>query len=105
MRHMLDATKLIGEYVSRGREAFDGDSALRDAIVYQIIVIGEASKAVVAADKSIIAEMPEIEWSPWARMRDRVTHKYWATDREMVWSTAQTDAPSCVKTSVRRSLV
>jgi uncharacterized protein with HEPN domain len=61
--------------VARGRDTFDRDSALRDAIVYQIIIIGEAAKAVVAADKDIPRDVPEVEWSSWARMRDKVTHQ------------------------------
>lgn len=51
MRHMLEAAEAIGHYVERGRAAFDRDPAIRDAIVYQIVVVGEAAKAVVAADE------------------------------------------------------
>ena len=32
----------------RGRDAFDADPAVRDAILYQIIVLGEAAKAALA---------------------------------------------------------
>lgn len=88
---MLDAAETIGRYVERGREAFDRDPAIRDAIVYQIVVVGEAAKAVVAADPSIETEFPEIEWSLLAKMRDKVTHQYWAVDVEVVWSTAERD--------------
>ena len=64
--------------MARGRSAFDADSAVREAIVYQIVVLGEAAKAVIAADASLASEVPEIEWSLLARMRDKVTHQYWA---------------------------
>jgi uncharacterized protein len=93
MRHMIAASKLITEYVARGQTAFDEDSVIRDAIAFQIIVIGEAAKAVVAADKTIQEQAPEIEWSPWARMKDRITHQYWAIDPAIVWSTATQDVP------------
>jgi uncharacterized protein with HEPN domain len=43
MKHMLAAAQIIETYVARGRNTFGGDSALRDAIVYQIIIIGEAA--------------------------------------------------------------
>ncbi len=85
---MVEAVDRIIEYAGRGRAAFDQDQALRDAIVYQVIVLGEAAKAVVAADPSLQTDLSEIEWSPIARMRDRLTHHYWTTDREVVWSTA-----------------
>jgi uncharacterized protein with HEPN domain len=79
--------------VARGRELFDADSIARDAILYQIVVLGEASKAVVAAEPSIAAELSGIEWSALARMRDRVTHQYWKTNPGIVWATATTDVP------------
>lgn len=88
---MLAATEAIGRYVARGRATFDSDPALRDAIVYQIVVVGEAAKAVVAADPSLEGELPQIEWSLLAKMRDKVTHQYWAIDQETVWSTAKQD--------------
>jgi uncharacterized protein with HEPN domain len=91
MRHMLAAAEAIERYVARGRAAFDSDPALRDAIVYQIVVVGEAAKAVVAADASLEAELPQIEWPLLAKMRDKVTHQYWAIDEAIVWATAEKD--------------
>jgi uncharacterized protein with HEPN domain len=88
---MIGAADAIASYVRRGRAAFDGDSTVREAILYQIIVIGEAAKAVVAADDTIAPAVPTVEWSLWAKMRDRITHQYWATDHEIVWSTAARD--------------
>jgi len=93
IRHMCQAAEAIGKYVERGRAAFDSDSAIREAIVYQIAVMGEAAKAVLAADSSFEAEIPEVEWSLLAKMRDKVTHQYWAVDAEIVWSTADTIVP------------
>jgi uncharacterized protein with HEPN domain len=91
---MAEAADAIAVYVARGREAFDGDPAVRDAILYQIIVLGEAAKAAVAAAPDLEAAYPEVDWSPVARMRDRVTHHYWATDYEVVWATARDAVPA-----------
>jgi len=66
---MIAAANAIRSYVVRGRAAFDDDSTVRDAILYQIIVIGEAAKAVIAADETIAAETPTVEWSLWATDR------------------------------------
>lgn len=90
---MIAAAEAIERYVSRGRAAFDTDPAIRDAIVYQIVILGEAAKAVLAADPSIQDALPGVEWSPLVRMRDKVTHHYWAVDREIVWTTAERDVP------------
>ena len=56
-------------------------------------MIGEAAKAAVAADSTIESEFPGIEWSPWAKMRDVVTHQYWRTNHAIGWSTAGEDVP------------
>jgi uncharacterized protein len=100
---MLDATEAIQQYTDRGREAFDHDPAVRDAIVYQIVVVGEAAKAVVAADPAIEQEFPEIEWSLLSRMRDKVTHQYWAVDADVVWATAKRDMPA-IRAALKRAL-
>ena len=90
---MVEAADAIIGYTARGREAFEDDPALRDAILYQVVVLGEAAKAALAADRSLEAALPEVEFSPIARMRDRVAHHYWATDRDVVWSTATVAVP------------
>ncbi len=90
---MREAADAIIAYTARGREAFDSDAVLRDAILYQVVVLGEAAKAALAADPSVESALPEVEWSPIARMRDRVAHHYWATDREVVWATATVAVP------------
>ncbi|MGQ0714944.1 MAG: HepT-like ribonuclease domain-containing protein [Gemmatimonadaceae bacterium] len=93
LRHMVTAADTIAGYVGRGRGAFDTDPALRDAILYQIVVLGEAAKATLAADPALEGLFPGVEWRAMARMRDRVTHRYWATDAEVVWSTATRSVP------------
>lgn len=103
LRHMAEAGDAIAGYVARGRAAFDGEPAIRDAILYQIIVLGEAAKAALAADPSLEASHPAIDWSPVARMRDRVAHHYWTTDREIVWVTA-TDAVPALQRAIGEAL-
>jgi uncharacterized protein with HEPN domain len=90
---MREAADTIIAYTTRGREAFDGDAAGRDTMLYQIVVLGEAAKAKLATDPSIASALPEVEWSPIACMRDRVAHHYWATDRVVVWATATVAVP------------
>lgn len=90
---MLEASDAIMEYTKRGRSAFDRDPAVRDAILYRVVVLGEAAKAALTADPTLDSVLPEVEWSPIARMRDRVAHHYWATDGEVVWSTATSAVP------------
>jgi uncharacterized protein with HEPN domain len=90
---MVEAATSIGAYTARGRDAFENDPAVRDAILYQIIVLGEAAKAVAMADAALAEELSDVEWSLLARMRDRVAHRYWETDHDVVWATATKDIP------------
>jgi uncharacterized protein with HEPN domain len=90
---MASAVAAIESYAARGRDAFELDPALRDAILYQIIVLGEAAKEALKADPELPTRHPEVDWSPIIRMRDRVTHHYWTTDHEIVWGTATVDVP------------
>ena len=101
LRHIVEAAETIQTYATRGREAFDADQTLRDAILYQIVVIGEAAKSALDADPSIEDDLPEIEWSPMARMRDRVAHHYWATDNDVVWTTAVESVPKLYNALVK----
>lgn len=93
MQHMIEAADAIAGYVARGRAAFDTDEAVRDAILFRIVVIGEAAKAVVQRDPALARDLSDVEWSALARMRDRVTHQYWAIDSQIVWDTARDDIP------------
>lgn len=92
--HIRGAAAAINGYVERGRAAYDDDPAVGDAILYQLIVIGEAAKGVMQSDASLVEELPDVEWSLLAKMRDRLTHRYWATDPEIVWATATPDVPT-----------
>ncbi len=100
---MIAAADAVAGYVARGRDVCDADSAVREAIIYQIVVIGEAAKAVTAADATVVSDVPNVEWSLLARMRNKVTHQYWAVDREVVWSTAVRDVPQ-VRKAISKAL-
>jgi uncharacterized protein with HEPN domain len=95
---MLEAARSIEAYAARGREEFDNDSAVRDTILYQIVVLGEAAKVVAKGPASLGDELSEDELSLLSRMRDRVAHRYWETDHEIVWSTAINDIPPLITT-------
>jgi len=52
---------------------------------------------------SLEAALPDVEWSPTARMGDRVTHHYLATDRNVVWTTATESVPE-LRTALTNAL-
>ncbi len=81
-----EATQLV----ARGREAFENDVILRHAAKSIIADIGEAAKNL----EEFAGEIPGVPWTQIARMRDRVTHRYFDVDYGVVWDTLTSDLPT-----------
>lgn len=69
-----------------------------DAVMYNVAVIGEAVKALSQETKDLA---PEADWSPAARMRDVVIHRYTSTDPVIVDETVREDLPRLLAEVVR----
>jgi uncharacterized protein with HEPN domain len=83
---MIDAAEAVGQYIAgRQRQELDRDHMLLFAIVRAIEVIGEASAKVSAETR---AAFPAIPWSAIVSMRNRLIHRYFDIDTELVWVTA-----------------
>jgi uncharacterized protein with HEPN domain len=88
--HIHDALAAIAEYTALGREAFFGSKMMRDAVVRNIEIIGEAVKRL---PQEVTDRAPEIPWRNVAGMRDVIVHDYFAIDDEIVWSVVERDLP------------
>lgn len=91
LRDILDACRQVSAYVARGRAAFDSDPALLDAIVFRLVTIGEAAKAL--QQQGVHQQFPALPWSAMSRTRDRITHHYFRISPNIIWDTATTDIP------------
>jgi len=60
------------------------DAAYFDAILYRLIVIGEAIKAL---PPSVTAQIKGVPWSEVARLRDLLAHHYQQVDLEQIRET------------------
>ena len=60
------------------------------AVTKLIEMIGEASKAIPEESK---AEYMDIPWRQMAGMRDKLTHKYYGIDLQILWDTAVNKIP------------
>lgn len=63
------------------------------AILYYIIVIGEASKRISAPFRT---QHPNIPWRTMAGMRDRLTHAYDRVDLDLVWDAVNVSIPQLI---------
>jgi uncharacterized protein with HEPN domain len=71
-------------------DRFRGDPKTSSAVIFQLLIIGEASKRLPPA---FHADHPELPWSEIVRMRDRLIHHYRRTDLRQVWLTIEKDLP------------
>jgi len=100
LHSILDSIKQIEEYTKVGHDDFIAFRYWQDAIVRQLINIGEAVKHVTPASRK---SHPEIAWQKISGLQDVLTHDYLETDYEMVWIIAVNDL-NTLKTTVEELL-
>ncbi len=59
-----------------------------DALLYRLVVIGEAVKSLPA---ELLASQPQVPWSEIAKLRDLLAHHYYRVDAQIIRRTV--DAP------------
>ncbi len=86
LQHILEAIERIESYTKSGSETFFTNSMVQDAVVRNIQIIGEASRALSDEFK---AAHPEIPWREIAGSRNMLVHEYFRVDLEIVWTDVQ----------------
>lgn len=65
----------------------------QSAILYQVIVMGEATKRLSSEFRT---QHPDIPWKDIAGMRDILTHQYDQLNLNTIWDVIQTDIPELI---------
>lgn len=76
---------------SQDLAAFAADVKTQSAVLYQIVIIGEAAKRLSAVFRNA---HPSIAWRDVAGMRDRVVHGYDVVDLKRVWRVVDVEVPA-----------
>ena len=84
------ARKIIKFKQDLTKSAFLEDDKSQSAIIYQLLIIGEAVKRLSPAFRQ---SYPDIPWSLMAGMRDNLIHEYDDVDLGQVWKTSVRDIP------------
>lgn len=91
---ILDAIAAIRTYVEGlDADAFAADRKTVDAVVRNLITIGEAARQVPA---DVADAQPQIPWRLMGDMRNFAVHHYWDVDAAILWRTIQDDLPPLV---------
>jgi uncharacterized protein with HEPN domain len=85
LQDIVDAADAIARYTSGGKDAFEQNAMVRDAVLFRLMQIGQAVKNLEAQGLDLAALRPEIPWRNAARTRDRLAHHYWALEADMIW--------------------
>jgi len=73
--------------------SFSRDRRTVDAVVRNLIIIGEAASHIPA---EVVSEHPEVPWRDMADVRNVVVHEYFGVDERVIWDTIKKDLPPLV---------
>lgn len=88
---IVEAARRIGTYIAGfDRAAAESDPKTRAAVIYELLILGEAAKRVSAGFR---AAHPSVPWSEMTRTRDRLIHGYDRIKFDVVWETITESIP------------
>ncbi|MGV8891715.1 MAG: DUF86 domain-containing protein [Burkholderiaceae bacterium] len=96
--HMLAAAQLACSYIEAlSKDDFLADTRTQQAVILNIVVIGEAATKLAKDYPDFIEQHPDVPWKNMKGMRNRIAHGYFDIDLDIVWNTVQTALPQLVK--------
>ncbi|MDI7773976.1 DUF86 domain-containing protein [Asticcacaulis sp. EMRT-3] len=103
VRHMREAIAQVATYIARmNYAAFVEDKRTQQAVIMNLIIIGEAATRLMADFPDFTHNHPDIPWRSMRGMRNRIAHGYFDIDLALVWETARTALPE-LETSLARA--
>ena len=91
---MLIAARLVSKFAAeRTVEDLRANDEFRSAVLYQLVVLGEAVKRV---SRHYREEHPDIAWRSPAGLRDRVVHGYNRIDLDEIWRIVRDNLPPLI---------
>jgi len=91
LKHILDEVNyLLESSKDISEDKFMHDMTLQRAYSRSLEIIGEASKNL---PQDFIRKHGDIDWKSIAGMRDRLIHRYFGVDFEIVWDVVKNEIP------------
>jgi uncharacterized protein with HEPN domain len=94
LSHMLEAILLAQSYVEGISKAdFLRDKRTQQAVILNIMVIGEAATKLADEYPDFVAKFPQVQWKSMRGMRNRLAHGYFDINLDVVWETVRQALP------------
>jgi uncharacterized protein with HEPN domain len=91
LQDIVEAMQMVREYVGGSLEEPSIEApVVLDAVLFRLIVIGEAVKNVGAG---LQEAAPAIRWSDYAGLRDVIAHQYFRIQKQIIEDTVKRDLP------------
>lgn len=92
---MIEAAERIAVLAGdRDVAQVEADTTVREALLWNFTVLGEAAGKVSEATRSA---HPEVPWRRAGGLRNRIVHGYWSVDTDVLVSTAHDVVPELVR--------
>ena len=94
LAHMLEAAAQACAYVKgMNRDAFLADKRTQQAVILNLVIIGEAATKLLSEHEAFLARFPQIPWRSMKGMRNRIAHGYFDINLTTLWETVETALP------------
>jgi len=94
LEHMLGAIELAVSHVEgMSKDDFAVDKKTQQAVILNIIVIGEAATQIADECPEFVADHTSVPWKQMRGMRNRMAHGYFEINLDVVWDTVQQSLP------------
>ncbi|WP_166836764.1 DUF86 domain-containing protein [Rheinheimera pleomorphica] len=91
---MQESVFLACSYIDGMAKAdFLTDKKTQQAVVLNLLVLGETATKIMQVEPDFAALHPEIPWRSMKGMRNRIAHGYFDINLDVVWETTNTALP------------
>lgn len=94
LRHMQVAAQQTLEYTAgMDLAAFLADFRTQHAVLFNFVILGEASAKLMDGHPEFVAQHPAVPWRAIRNMRNQLAHGYFKVDNERLWNTVVSALP------------
>ena len=88
LAHIEEAASLAVGYIrGMSKDDFLKDKRTQQAIIYNILIIGEAATKIINEYPEFVANNTDMPWREMRGIRNRMAHGYYELDLDIIWDT------------------